>query len=84
MVTGVASVFGEDEDSDGDESREETFERKFGTMKARGDRAVQKVLEDDATIYDYDGHLETVERRKKEIQEVEKEKGKDRKARFCS
>ncbi|CAD5230894.1 unnamed protein product [Bursaphelenchus xylophilus] len=75
----VASVFNQDSESEEEApaSAEEKFRQKYGNKKEKDERAVKKVLEEDKTVYDYDGHYDEMERRREEIKSSKKQSDKD-------
>lgn len=82
----VSSVFNQDSESEDEapvkKSASQKFQEKYGNLEARNERAVNKVLEEDASIYDYDAYTENKEKRKAQIKEIEKKQDKDGKVRF--
>jgi hypothetical protein len=65
----VRNVFGEDDSDDEAKPQTSTFQSKYGNLKAKTDRAVQKVIEENPDIYDYDGAYESMQRKKAKIEE---------------
>jgi hypothetical protein len=74
--TRVQNVFGDDEsDEEKPQTSAEKFQSKYGNLKARDERAVKKVLEENPDIYDYDGAYDSVQERRNKV-EQEKEAAK--------
>ncbi|KAI6177371.1 Zinc finger, C3HC4 type [Aphelenchoides bicaudatus] len=79
----VQNVFGdEDSDEEKPQTSAEKFHSKYGNLKARDERAVKKVLEENPDIYDYDGAYDSMQERRSRV-EQEKESAKvDKKPKY--
>ncbi|KAI6197570.1 hypothetical protein M3Y94_01240000 [Aphelenchoides besseyi] len=82
--TNIADVFGEesDEDETAQTSKTQRFDTKYGGLKAREQRAVERVLEDDPNAYAYDEVYDSMAKNKKGAGETEKKKDVDRSAKY--
>lgn len=82
--THVQNVFGnEDSDEEKPQTSAEKFHSKYGNLKARDERAVKKVLEENPDIYDYDAAYGSIQEKRSRIEQEEETKKLDRTVRIC-